>query len=112
MFLQEILKEIEGLSGEAPSEEELQGVQNYMNGSFVRQNASKGGIIGQLSFVRLHGLDESYLREYVKNVLAVEPDQVREMAEKYLRSDDLTIVVVGDRSKILGQIRGFGELIE
>jgi predicted Zn-dependent peptidase len=112
LAIQEILNEIEGLGKEAPSEEELKGVQNYMNGSFVRQNASKSGIIGQLSFVRLHGLDESYLRDYVKNVLAVTPDLVKQMAEKYIRSRDLAIVVVGDKAKILNQIREFGEIIE
>jgi len=78
--IQEILKEIERLREEPPSEEELEGVQNYMSGSFVRQNSSKNGIAAQLAFLRLHGLDESYLLDYVKRVLAFSPEAVSEMA--------------------------------
>ncbi len=110
--IQEILKEIERLREEPPPDEELEGVQNYMSGSFVRQNSSKSGIAAQLAFLKLHGLDESYLLDYVKNVLAVSPEAISEMATKYIRPNDLTIVVVGDKEKVLKQIRDFGEVKE
>jgi predicted Zn-dependent peptidase len=110
--IQEILKEIVKLRQEPPPEEELGGVQNYMSGSFVRQNSSKGGIAAQLAYLRLHGLDEAYLRDYVKNVLAVSPEVVSEMATRYIRPEDLTIVVVGDKGKVLSQVREFGEVKE
>ncbi len=110
--IQEILKEIERLRDEPPPEEELEGVQNYMSGSFVRQNSSKSGIAARLAFLRLHGLGESYLLDYVKSVLAVSPEAVSEMATKYIRPEDLTIVVVGDKEKVLSQIRDFGEVKE
>jgi predicted Zn-dependent peptidase len=110
--IREILKEIVRLREEPPPEEELGGVQNYMSGSFVRQNSSKSGIAAQLAFLKLHGLDESYLRDYVKSVLAVGPEVVSEMATKYIRPEDLTIVVVGDKEKVLKQVREFGEVKE
>jgi predicted Zn-dependent peptidase len=106
----EILKEIEMLRDEPPSNEELEGVQSYMGGMFVLRNSSPAGIIGQLAFMRLHGLEESYLLNYVKNVRAVVPEEVSEMATKYIRPDDLTFVVVGDRNKVLEQVRGFGDV--
>jgi predicted Zn-dependent peptidase len=110
--IQEIFKEIIRLREEPPPEEELGGVQNYMSGSFVRQNSSKNGIAAQLAYLRLHGLDEGYLRDYVKNVLAVSPELVSEMATQYIRPEDLTIVVVGDKGKVLNQVREFGEVKE
>ena len=38
-------------------------MQNYLAGTFVLQNSSRGGIINQLEFVDLHGLPDDYLRE-------------------------------------------------
>jgi zinc protease len=40
----------------------------------------------------------------VQNVYGVTPEQVRQMAAKYLDSGKMTIVVVGDKSKIADQL--------
>jgi len=110
--LKEIFGEIDRLQAESPSAEELEGVQNYMAGIFVLRNSSRAGIVGQLSFLELHGLDESFLTNYPKAVYAVTPEKVQEIARTYLRDDEMTIVVVGDRSKIDKQISKFGELVD
>ncbi|MFQ6116450.1 MAG: M16 family metallopeptidase [bacterium] len=110
--LREIFYEINRLQDEPPSEEELQGIQNYMAGTFVLQNSSRFGIIGQLSFLDFHGLDESYLTEYVRNVHAVTPEQVQNMARTYLRDEEMTIVIAGDRNKIYDQVSNYGQVME
>ncbi len=51
-------------------------------GIFVVQNASRGGVIGRLAFVDLHGLGDEYLSTYVKRVMAVTPEDVRRIAER------------------------------
>lgn len=108
--IKEILGEIDRLQAEAPSEKELKGFQNYRAGVFVLQNSSRGGIIGQLEFVDLHGLPADYLNGYVQRVYAVTPEQVQQMAQKYLQDDRATIVVVGDRKVIDDQVKEFGPL--
>ncbi len=110
--LTEIFKEIDRLQAEPPSAEELAGIQNYMAGIFVLQNSSRGGIIGRLWYVDLHGLDASYLTEYVKNVYAVTPERVSEVAREFLRDDEMTLVVVGDRATVASQLEPFGEIVE
>lgn len=102
--IKEIFNEIERLQKEAPSADELQGIKDYMAGLFVLRNSSRQGIIGQLAFVDLHNLGDDYLTKYVQNVYAVTPDQVRKMAAKYLDTGKMTIVVVGDKSKIADQL--------
>jgi predicted Zn-dependent peptidase len=108
--LAEIFKEIERLREEPPSAEELEGIQNYLAGIFVLQNSSRGGIIGQLANLRLHGLGDDYLTNYVDNVYAVTPRRVQEIAKRYLRPDAMKIVVVGDRSTVAPQIGRYGEI--
>ena len=102
--LKEITFEIERLRKEPPPEAELQGVKNALAGLFVVQNSSRGGVIGQLAFVDLHQLGDGYLSSYVKSLMAVTPVDVQRIANTYLASDKMTIVVVGDTKTVKGQV--------
>ena len=105
--LKEILGEVRRLGTEAPPADELKGIQNYIAGTFVLQNSTRQGIIGQLVNLRLHGLPDEYLTNYVKNVFAVTPEEVRQMTQKYLRPDDMTLTIVGDKKKVEEQIKDY-----
>ncbi|MEX0878232.1 MAG: pitrilysin family protein [Thermoanaerobaculia bacterium] len=106
--IKEIFGEVDRLQAEPPTEKELKGFQNYRAGVFVLQNSSRPGIIGQLEFVDLHGLPADYLNGYVKRIYAVTPQDVQQMAQKYLQDDKATIVIVGDRKIIEEQVKAFG----
>ena len=105
--LKEIFGEIERLQKEAPGEPELKGIETYLAGIFVIQNSSRGALIGQLRYVDLQGLGEDYLKTFVQKVNAVTPAEVQEMTKKYIKPDEMTIVVVGDKSKISDQLTAF-----
>lgn len=102
--LDEIKKEIIRLQDSVPTQEELNGIKNYEAGVFVLQNSSPGGIIGQLSFLDLHGLPESWLENKVDHIMSVTPEQVSEMTKKYIRPEDMTIIIVGDKQKVKMQV--------
>ena len=108
--VKEIFGEVDRLQAEPPSEKELKGFQNYRAGVFILQNSSRGGIIGQLEFVDLHGLPADYLNGYVTRLYAITPAQVQQMAKKYIQDDKATIVVVGDKKVIEEQLKPFGPL--
>ena len=109
--LKEIFGEVNRLQAEAPSEQELQGMKNYIVGTFVLQNASRGGILGRLRFMDLHELPDSYLENYVKSVMAVTPEDVQEMARKYLKDENMVVVITGDRKAIEKQVKPYGKLV-
>lgn len=102
--LKEIFHELERLQAEAPPAEELERTKRYMAGVFVLQNASREGIIGQLSFIDLHGLGDRYLEEFVSRVEAVTPEQVRDMTRRYLKVDAMSLAVVGDTAVVREQL--------
>jgi predicted Zn-dependent peptidase len=108
--LKEIFYEIDRLQSEPPSEEELEGIQNYTAGTFVLTNSSPSGIINVLRFLDLHGLDRSYLTNYVRNVYAVPPEEVSRIARELLDDERMLIVVAGDEAVITDQVRPFGEI--
>jgi predicted Zn-dependent peptidase len=105
--LKEIFYEIDRLRAEAPPESELDGIKNNIVGLFTIQNSSRNGLIGQLQFVDQYGLGDAYVAGYVKNVLAVTPEQVRAMATKYLDPSRMTIAVVGDKETVEPQVEPY-----
>jgi zinc protease len=105
--LHEIFGEIARLQSTPPSEAEVKGIERYMSGLFVIRNSSRGALIAQLSYVDLHGLGNDYLKTYVQNVNAVTPEDVQRMAREYIKPEEMTIVVVGDKAKIGDQLKPF-----
>jgi zinc protease len=112
LSLKELFGEIDRLQSSPPSEQELAGIKNYLAGTYILQNSSRGGITGQLEFIDLHGLPPTYPNTYVKRIYAVTASQVMEMAKKYLQDDTATIVIVGDRKVIEEQVKPFGKIVE
>ena len=106
--LTEIFREIDRLRTEAPPQAELDGIKNNLAGVFTVQNSSRFGLINQLQFVDLHGLGDDYVTNYVKNILAVTPEDVRATAEKHIDPQKISIAIVGtkrDIEKQLGDVK-------
>jgi zinc protease len=105
--LKEILGEITRMRNEPVTAGELKGIQNYLSGIFVIQNSNRGALIGQLQYVDFQGLGENYLRTYVAKVNSVTPADVQKMTQQYIKPDEMTVVVVGDKAKIAEQLTPF-----
>ena len=105
--IKEILHEIDRLQKEPPSEAEMQGIKNYLVGIYVLQNSTRNGVIGQLEAMNYNELDKNYLDTYVQKLSAVTAKDVQDMAKKYLVLDRMTMVVVGDKSKIDEQLKPY-----
>ena len=80
-----------------------------MAGVFVLQNSTPAGIIGQLNFIDNHGLSDSYLTDRVKNIYAVTPEKVSEIAKEHFKYEDMTLVLVGDKKLLEKQIKAYEE---
>lgn len=96
--------EINRLRKDAPGAPELDGIKNNMIGIFTLRNASRGGIVNQLAEADLQGLGDDYLSGYVKRVMAVSPAEVQRITTMYLKSDRMTLVVVGDKATVAEQL--------
>jgi len=105
--LKEIFGEVARMQKEPVSETELKGIQNYLSGIFVIQNSNRSALIGQLENVDFQGLGENYLKTYVAKVNGVTPSLVQKMTQNYIKPEEMTIVVVGDKAKIADQLTAF-----
>ena len=112
LSLKEIFAEVDRLQAQPPDAKELAGIQNYLAGTYVLQNSSRGGITAQLQYIDLHGLPPTYPNTYVKKVFDVTPEKVTEVAKKYLQDDQATIVIVGDRKTVEEQVKPYGRIFD
>jgi zinc protease len=111
--LKEIFFEVDRLRKDPPSAEELKGIQNYLAGLFVLKNTiSPDAIIAQLHFVDYQGLPRSFLSNYVQNVITVKPADIQRVTETYIVPSKMTIVIVGDKTKIADQLKPYENSVQ
>ena len=78
-----------------PTARELQDAKNYLIGSFPLVLTSTNKISGLLNVLQENGRDIQYINDRTERINAVTVDQVKAMAKRLLKKDDLTFVVVG-----------------
>jgi predicted Zn-dependent peptidase len=108
--LREVYREIDRLRETPPSEAELEAIKNYRAGLFVVNNSSPDGLLGQLAQMDLHGLPDTFLTEWVRNIYAVTPAQVSEMVARWIDPSKMTVVVVGDLDKVRKDVEALPQL--
>jgi hypothetical protein len=87
---------------------ELQGAQEYATGSFPLTIETPSQIALLVLNAVFYGLDMTQLDTYRQRVSAITVDDVQRVARNYLHPDRLTIVLVGDASSFVKQLRGAG----
>ena len=93
--LREIYYEIERLRTEGVDEMELQMVKNVMIGEILRIVDGPFGIADVTIENIMCGMDNSATEESVERIFAITPEEVKTLAEKYLRREDLIEVYAG-----------------
>jgi zinc protease len=111
--LVEILKELREVITTRPlSDEELNDAKVSMIKSYPQGFQNFSGITMQLRSLALYDRPLDYWQSRVQKVSEVDQAKVKDVSTKYIRPNDLTIVIVGDRAKIEAGIKeiGLGEV--
>jgi zinc protease len=108
--MMEIKKELEGIvNGQKPvTAEELDKVQRNLTLRLPGRWETANAILNDLSYVVQFGLPLDYWRSYPEAVRALNLSEVTDAARTVLHPNQLVWVVVGDRSRIEGEIRQLG----
>jgi zinc protease len=108
--LKAVLSELDQISGSPVSAQELTGIKNFIAGQYLLGLETQDGLAGQLNNMKILGLPNNYLETYTTRIRSVEPDQVLQVAKKYMAPGQAVIVVVGDESKIGEALKKFGSV--
>jgi predicted Zn-dependent peptidase len=90
----EVYKEMNRLREEPVDEEELLLVKNYLIGTALGDLDGPFHIIARWKSIILNKLEEDYFERSVDTIKKISPDQIQELAIKYLKPDDCYELVV------------------
>ncbi|PJA07939.1 MAG: peptidase M16 [Flavobacteriales bacterium CG_4_10_14_0_2_um_filter_32_8] len=103
----EFLVELNRMINEKVTEEDLQGVKNYMTGTFAYTLQNPQTIASFAINTKKYNLPADYYANYLKNVAAVTIEDVQEMAKKYITPNNAIILVVGDKAAVSEKLTKF-----
>jgi zinc protease len=111
--LYEMVKELQAIGHEQPlTEAELKQGKDYIRKVIPQEFSDFNGLAKKMRLIYANGLPADEWQTYLKRLDAVDADKVKHVAAEHLCTDNLLIVVVGDRQKIEAGIRNlnFGEI--
>ena len=103
----EFFVELNKMINEKVTEEDLQGVKNYMTGTFAYTLQDPQTIASFAINTKKYNLPADYYANYLKNVAAVTIEDVQEMAKKYITPNNAIILVVGDKATVSEKLAKF-----
>lgn len=103
----QLLYELNRLKTEKVPQEELDGIKSFMNGKFAISLEDPATIAEFAINIERYNLPKDYYSTYLKKLAAVTVDDVFAMAQKYIRPENATILLVGDKSELAGKMQRF-----
>jgi zinc protease len=95
--IDEIKKEIVRLQTELVGEDELTTVKNFMAGEFAGSLNTAFEVADRQKILLLDGLPKDFFNRYIDNIHATTAADVIQIANEYLRLEDMVTVVAGGR---------------
>ena len=95
--LKEIYFELNKIQTELISDSELALVRNYMLGTFLRSIDGPFALADRFKGIYFHGLGYDYYERYVETIKSITPKQLQDLANKYLKKEEMIELVVGKK---------------
>ncbi len=105
----EILYEMQRMIHEPVSAQNLDITKNFMTGNFARSLESPRTMANFALNIERYDLPEDYYATYLERLNEVTAEDVRAMAEKYLKPDNSIIVVAGNKNEVAETLIPFSE---
>jgi predicted Zn-dependent peptidase len=106
----QIFYEMEQVKKGNISEEEINLAKNSIAGSFSRSLEQPQTVASFALNTARYNLPEDYYATYLQKVQAVSKEDIQAMAQKYLKTENAYINVVGKADEVVDQLKQFGEV--
>ena len=106
--LTELVRQLNRLRTELPPDSEVASAKNYLMGRFPLTIETADDIATRVASARLLGLPDDYVIRYRERLGAVTRAQIQAAARRFLTTDRMAIVVVGDGPRILAGLKATG----
>ncbi len=95
--IEEVYREIDRLHNEKVPQSELSMVKNYTIGDLCRTYESPFSLADAYIYLNTYGLNDDYFLRMQQEVLETTPEDIMDLARRYLREDELTEVIAGKK---------------
>jgi predicted Zn-dependent peptidase len=95
--IKEIFKELSRLRNELIGEKELKTAKNYLLGSFLRSIDGPFSLADRFKILKDFNLEYQYFYEFIEIIKKTTAERLKELANLYLKEEDLTKVIVGTK---------------
>ncbi|MFO7446810.1 MAG: pitrilysin family protein [Ignavibacteriaceae bacterium] len=110
--VREIIKELNGIR-DGVSEAELDFAKSSLIRKFPSNFETNRQIAANISTLIVHSLPDEFFDSYLENIREISAGGVNKAAAENIFPDDAVIVIVGDKTKLKGQLNEFNrEIIE
>ncbi len=92
--IDEVYKEMELLRNEPVDDEELQMIRNYMIGTVLGDLDGPFQVMARWKSLLLNGFDEHYFYKAIEIIKTVRPEELQQIANKYLHPEEFYELVV------------------
>ena len=110
--LKEFFYELNRIRDDRVSQKEISDAKSYLTGVFPIRLETQEGLTDQLVQIKMLRLPDDYLQLYRDRVQAVTVEEIQRVAQKYVKPDEAALIVVGDGSSVLDQMRPYCDDIE
>jgi predicted Zn-dependent peptidase len=97
----EIFNELKKMRNDLVSEEDLKNAKAKYIGNFVMQIEKPATVARYALTTQTQNLPEDFYENYIRNINAVTPEDIRNAAKKYFLADNSRIVIVGKAADVL-----------
>ncbi|MEX2281990.1 MAG: pitrilysin family protein [Gemmatimonadota bacterium] len=106
--IEETLREVDLLSADGPTEEELQNTIDYLTGIMPLELQTTDQLAGKLSELFVYGLSDDYFATYRSRIAAVTREDALRAGRQHIKRVLFTYVVVGDPGGIEEPLKSLG----
>lgn len=106
----ETLKEINRIKNETVTDEALDLAKSKFAGNFVLALERPSTVANYALNIETRDLDDDFYENYLKSIEAVTAEDVRRVANKYIKTDNMRIIVVGKGSDVAGGLENIEAL--
>lgn len=106
----EFLKEFNTIRDKAVPDTDVINSKNFLSGTFARSLENPATIARFALDISRNKMPADYYQNYLKNLSNVSPKNVNDIAKKYVLSNQMYIVIVGNAKEIAPGLEKYGEV--
>ncbi|RPI17386.1 MAG: insulinase family protein [Ignavibacteriae bacterium] len=105
-----VKEELNRIVNEEVTNDELQTVKNYLTGIFPLQLETPNAVATRVINLKQYGLPKNYYSTYISNVNKLTKKDILEAAKKYIKPDNLYVVISGNAKTIKDKLTKMGDV--